>query len=498
MMETAEKRSSRIRLALHDLGPVFTAFGIYLSSRNDLFPALDCAELASLPDRAEPMTIVEVQDLISNQLRCTFEQVFLYFDPEPCESRLMTQSHAALLPDGSTVTVMLVRPSFQLQFEEELDLLPLLRGAFSCAEWPKLRLEDEIAAFAHCVPSQTDFIRQAEVLEALALDAREFESLRVSDVYRPVCTSVVLTTGRSIGSKLVDVLGHMEQSQPTEGYGMARQLCLVWLRQVLFGQAFPVETRAENVLLFPNNQVAFYGGPFCSLTPEARKDLGEYLNAVLAGDPDQACFFLLKQAKPAARKTGTEALRTSFRQAVTFRYGEWQSVGRTQGLPDELLLHWRLMREHGYQLQDHVVAFFRGLFLITECCHQLTSVKDPLREAAEELRVMTVVDQFREMPPMKNWNGDLSRYATLMMEMPKRLDQMLTLMADGSPRLQPKIEDPREPKRRQKAASAMMMLCVLLTAIVFVGFQRSGVPGPERTIVLTFLLVFVSARWCLQ
>jgi ubiquinone biosynthesis protein len=498
MVETAGRRSRRIRLALNELGPVFITFGIYLSSRNDLLPALDCAELASLSNHAKPMPIAEVRDLIDSELRRTFEQVFLYFDPEPSESHVMTQSHAALLPDGSTVTVRLLRPHFRAHFEEELGLLPMLREAFSCPDWPEMNLEKEIAAFANSIRLQTDFIRQAEVLEALALDAKDFESLRVSDVHREVCASAVLTTGRSVGSKLVDVLAHGEPSQATAGYEVARQLCLVWLRQVLLGRAFPVEPRAENVLIFPNNQVAFPCGPFCTPTLEARKGLGEYLNAILAEDPDQACFALLKQVTPEARKTRTEALRSSFRQAVAFRCDEWQSVDRTHGLAQQLLMHWRLMREHGYQLPDHLIAFFRGLFLMTECCHQVTSVRDPLREAAEEVRVMAIVDQFRDIPSLEHWNGELSHYTALMMEMPKRLDEMLTLMADGSPRLHLKIEEQPGPRRRLKAGTTMVILCILLTAISFFNFQQSGAPGPERVIVLAFLLMCMSVLWCLQ
>src|SRR2546430_3899212 len=44
--------SRRLRAALEGLGPIFSSFGLYMSSRADLWPAKDCLELATIPDKA--------------------------------------------------------------------------------------------------------------------------------------------------------------------------------------------------------------------------------------------------------------------------------------------------------------------------------------------------------------------------------------------------------------------------------------------------------------
>src|SRR5688500_17763493 len=50
-----EQPMRRLREALIELGPVFAAFGRYLSSRIDLLPRRECLELAAIGDGAEAL-----------------------------------------------------------------------------------------------------------------------------------------------------------------------------------------------------------------------------------------------------------------------------------------------------------------------------------------------------------------------------------------------------------------------------------------------------------
>jgi predicted unusual protein kinase regulating ubiquinone biosynthesis (AarF/ABC1/UbiB family) len=492
--EEGERRSGRIRSALRDLGPVCVAFGLYLSTRNDLLPTLDCLELASLPDAAEPILTAEVEDLISDQLGCSSAQAFLYFDFQPFASRLVSQSHAALLTDGSAVAVTLVRPDLRKYLDGDLQVLRLLKPAFTCAEWPDLDFEFEVAAFARYIRRQCDFLQQADCLETLALDARDFDGLRVQDVHRSFCTSMILTTDRNVGSPLKDELDHAEHLCAPDRYAMARQLWRAWLRQALLGRVLPIEPRADNISAFSSGQVSFESGSFCRASAGARKSLVEYLTAVLAENPDQACLSLLKQVVPATRNTNAEALRNSFRQATDFRRDEWQVGSRAQGLTKRLLLHWQLLHRHGYHPVDHLTSFYRGLFLMSDSCQKLTSEGDPLQEAAEELRVMTVVDRFRELPPLNDWKADFSRHAALMMELPRRFDDLLTLTADGSPGLRVKIDAPARPARKP-GLSTLIALCLLLAVVATFApgemRQLANALGTERSMMLALWLLFV-------
>src|SRR4051794_21908518 len=121
----AEPFGRRLRGALQELGPVFSAFGLYLASRVDLLAAADCLELSTLPDGAPPMPLAEFRERVGAELGRPADAALLSLEPEPMESRLLTQAHRARLADGRPVVLRLVRPEAVEAAGSDLDRLPL-------------------------------------------------------------------------------------------------------------------------------------------------------------------------------------------------------------------------------------------------------------------------------------------------------------------------------------------------------------------------------------
>ena len=68
--EFEQARSRRLRLALENLGPIFSSFGLYMSTRADLWPIGDCLELAAIPDSAAAMSTNSVRELLTEEVDC--------------------------------------------------------------------------------------------------------------------------------------------------------------------------------------------------------------------------------------------------------------------------------------------------------------------------------------------------------------------------------------------------------------------------------------------
>src|SRR5687768_18057973 len=64
----------KLRLALSDLGPIFSSFGRYLATRVDLLPAADCLQLKAIPDVAAPMPYTDVVQLSGSTIGCAPEE----------------------------------------------------------------------------------------------------------------------------------------------------------------------------------------------------------------------------------------------------------------------------------------------------------------------------------------------------------------------------------------------------------------------------------------
>ena len=140
-----ETHSHRLCKALESLGPVFSAFGIYLSSRVDLLPVNACLDLARIVDQVETTPITAVRELIAQEFACPPEEIYAAFEEVPFESRLMFQSHHALLENGTAVTVKVIHSEWQEQYEFDMELLPLLKVAFSGDEWGSIPIENAIS-----------------------------------------------------------------------------------------------------------------------------------------------------------------------------------------------------------------------------------------------------------------------------------------------------------------------------------------------------------------
>ena len=212
------------------------------------------------------------------------------FEDEPCESRLLFQSHRARLSDGQAVTVKVVHPELQAYLVCDLELLPVLKPAFAGMLWRGTAIEDAIADFRRTLQWQIDLLYGVKVFEMLARDAQEFEMLKVPTVYKELCSSQMLTIEQLPGTPLGEMITASEKTEMgrapavfaemgLEPHTLARRLCMVWLRQALLGKQFPVELRPEDIVLLPNKQIAFTGGVFASLPSDAQKNLWHYMMA---------------------------------------------------------------------------------------------------------------------------------------------------------------------------------------------------------------------------
>src|SRR5260370_11579752 len=166
-----EARSRRVRSALEGLGPIFSSFGLYISSRGDLWPARDCLELATIPDRLDPTPLEAVKRLLSSEFACSLEESFSAFEAEPFESRLLSQSHYARLGNGTDVIVKIIHPESESQLLCDIEMLPLLIDSFAGGGLGESAFKNTMTGFCHTLHQQMDFVNEARACEAIAKDA---------------------------------------------------------------------------------------------------------------------------------------------------------------------------------------------------------------------------------------------------------------------------------------------------------------------------------------
>jgi predicted unusual protein kinase regulating ubiquinone biosynthesis (AarF/ABC1/UbiB family) len=487
---------------------VFSAFGIYMSSRVDLLSVDDCLELASISDQVEAMPISTVREVIARECGRSQEEVYAVFEEAPFESRLPFQSYHALLKNGKAVQVKIVHPELEEQLENDMELLPLLKDAFTSEDRPNLLIGHAIADFRRTLQRQMNLIDEIKAFEVLAQDAQQFEMLRVPIIHRELSSSKFITVEHAPGLNLKEMLASFDQRGPSEGRrassgdgnagldpeGLARRLCLVWLWQALFGVRFPVDLRPENVVVLPNNQIAFAGGTFVSLPADAKKNLWNYLIAASTGDPDKACSCLLREVVNERGAFNEDELRHRFRGIVPFRDGGWSRNGDSSSLAEHLFVQWKLMSERGLRPQPHLLCFYRGLFVTVANARRFAPYIDPLLEALQDVRTIAMLTQFREMASLHQLSDNLDKYTAMMMELPQRLDDVLTLAAESSTNLRLHgMGTARRRGQQNNPSTVVLALLLVLVAVVLLSHHlaASAVAGVwvDRISAIAFVLI---------
>jgi ubiquinone biosynthesis protein len=495
----------RLRAALADLGPLFSAFGLYLSSRPDLLSETDCQLLAALPGHRPPMPTAALHRLLARELGRPPEEAFAAFDPQPGATTLVHQEHRALLHGGQPVMVRLVRDDLEAVLDRDLALLPLAARALAdhChAAGGAAAAGAAVEQFAAAVRAAADLGRQAAALDAFGQDAAASGlDLCAPRVIAPLSAARLLTREEPDGAALEQLVQAAPAAAGWEGAaaGLAVRLCQAFLRQALAGRPFPAELRAADLRVLDGGRIAWTGGAVAALPGDATAALWEYLVAAAAHDPARASAALLREMEggPSGRTAATGGgLDERLRQLVPFRDGGW---GATDDLAGFLFLHWRSAAGLGYRARPHLVLFYRGLAATAWEARRLAPGRDPLRDGLEGARLAAGLGGLAGALSPAQLQQVLAGYAAAMLAAPQRLNDLLTMAAEGRVSIKLEMVEPPAERRRQDLAAASLAAVLALGAIVLLArhLAATGVLGPwgER---IGALLLAVAGGWLLR
>jgi predicted unusual protein kinase regulating ubiquinone biosynthesis (AarF/ABC1/UbiB family) len=91
-------------------GPLFQLLAMFLGSRPDCVDDDQIDALLALGDGAEPMHAVNVRAALTSAWHAAPDTILGRFTSRPFASRTIDQFHAAILPDGTDVTIRVIRP----------------------------------------------------------------------------------------------------------------------------------------------------------------------------------------------------------------------------------------------------------------------------------------------------------------------------------------------------------------------------------------------------
>ncbi len=441
-------------------GPLFVAFGRFLSLRLDLFTWEGCELLrhVALPDayyRAD-----EAEELFRRGLgrRPGPAEIRVAWDrPHP---QLLGQWHKGRAGDGAKVVVRLVDPTLQPIDPPQREQLRIVLDRLVPAATVAPILLDE---FAETWNRELDLARQQATLTALdSLSPAPFQVAAPRDH---------LSGGRVLTQRRFGTLD--EPAEPVE-------LLHRWLLSSLIHGVVPIDWLDEaGILHLEGARLGLARGPFFTLSPSERTALRDYLSRLAADDP-VAAFRTLERILLPAPGDRRENLLAAMRRSISFR--ETEGPWAHQSLTATLVAHWRLIHRGGLHLIPAADRFFMGLVVQARTTCDAEDV-DTLRAANENLRVDELLSNLRQLLRPAGSTGWWVDQGAALSRLPSQIDDWLERTSQTTESPTPSPPPPIAGRWLPIALAAAIVLLLVLT-----WFGSSAPSVPLDTVVAATIL----------
>ncbi len=301
--EVRATSARRFRETLAELGTTFIKLGQILSSRPDILPHDFIAELSHLQDRASPMPVATVFQLIEKGLGKPAHAVFASIDPEPMASASIAQVHRARLASGEDVVVKVQRPGIEEQIRSDTDLL------FYLARFLEGVIEETgiytptgiVTEFRNAMLLELDFENEARNIEEFARNHEDRPYVVIPKLYRDLSSRTVLTLQELKGVKLKTVL-ESGGSAGIDRKQLARHLLEASFQQLFRDGLFHGDPHPGNVIVLEGDRIGLLDfGLVGRMTRQMQESIIVLVLALSLRDPDTVARLLYKVGVPDQR-----------------------------------------------------------------------------------------------------------------------------------------------------------------------------------------------------
>lgn len=298
-VEPEAPRARRIRLALEALGPTFIKFGQALSTRADLIPADVLAELEQLQDAVARLEPGVAERELEQALQRPLTEAFAAFNPEPLAAASIAQVHLARCHTGEVVAVKIRRPGIERVIEADLAVLAdLARLAERHLPDASLySLSALVEEFRRTIRRELDLAREGHIIERVSAQFADDPTVRFPRIHWPLTRESVLTLEYLDGVK-VTAVGTAAAPHLDAAIVAARGADCVF-RQILVHGLFHADPHPGNILILPDNVVAFIDfGIVGRVDRRLRHHLAQVILAIGTRDAERVAGIVLEVTTP--------------------------------------------------------------------------------------------------------------------------------------------------------------------------------------------------------
>lgn len=341
--ERSVKDAHKARLFAERLGGMWVILARLISLRSDLLGREFCLELMLTRDRAVPLPVDKVCQIVDEELHPvghSLDTLFESFDEKPLAARSFFQVHYARLKQSNReVSVRVRTPDAVRRAESDWRWMRLILFIVRQLNIePHLRWDDLMFEVKKSTDDLLDFRTELSELRRIRKILRP-RKIYVPGIYGKLCTERLLVNEHIKGVSLRDLwllsLGHREEAAAwlQENKIDRRRL---WRRifnaqqELLFEHNFfYTELLPQNIIMLKSNRLAYVSlGTIGTLDAELLRQYGQLHQAILDYDYTKACDIYLAMGPALPWKDVTNA-----RQEILRSLRSWESRTHIRNCP---------------------------------------------------------------------------------------------------------------------------------------------------------------------
>ncbi len=274
----------RYALAFQELGPAFIKLGQVLSTRGDIFGQQFIVDLAHLKDKLPPFSQAIAEASVLESLGKPPSEIFSEFG-EVLGSASIAQAHKAVLKDGRTVAVKILRPHIEEIVAADIAMMSLSAQliAFLFPSTKRLEPVAFVDTVAQSLLLELDLRLEASACDEIGKIINKEPWMRAPNVvWQQVSRRVLVTewaNGTPLSSPAALELPGIDKKE------MADNLIRAFLSQALDHGVFHADLHEGNLFVeAPAKLIAIDFGIIGRLRPKERRYLAEMLWGFLRRD----------------------------------------------------------------------------------------------------------------------------------------------------------------------------------------------------------------------
>lgn len=419
--------TTRIRMALTELGPTFIKLGQLLSTRPDVVGVALARELEELQEHvaADPPEVV--RQIIVQELGRPAEEVFDEFHDEPLASASIGQVHRARLKTGEDVVVKVQHPAIEEKLIVDLEILNGL--AFLAERIPDFQIYRPLAVVAELrrtLVREIDFVRELRNLQEFRSNFESSPDVRIPRAFPELSTKRILVLEYLDGMKLTEPERLKELA--IDFNEVARRGALAYLKMIFEDGLYHADPHPGNIMVFPDGSIGLLDFGMVGRLDDRLKERVQELITALVGQDSEHLSIIVSEVGAAPISLDRAALALDLADFVAY-YGhmpvEQFDLGGALNEMIEILRRYRIV------LPARIALLLKTL-IVLEGTAQLLSPKFHLLEVIRQYRKKILWHTFSPREAIRRARRTYWEFQSLLEIMPQAVRDLVQQLRHGT------------------------------------------------------------------